>query len=99
VTLRLGGNKTLIMILKEFKTVFKSFRVQIEHAVRTQILIANSVNVLAAIAKEKLRLQHSIYVNLLIERISAFEKNLSQTFLNVKYQNFKEQNYFRWKML
>jgi len=77
----------------------KSFWGQSENAVKTQIWIAISVYVIVAIAKKKLKLPQSLYEILQLVSISAFEKDpLTKTFLNEKYQYFKEQNAIQLKI-
>ena len=53
----------------------KSFYGTSENAVKTQIWIALSVYLLAAIAKKSLRLEKSLYEILQILSVSLFEKN------------------------
>ena len=77
----------------------KSFWGQSENAVKTQVWIAVSVYVLAAIAKKKFMLQQSLYEILQILSISIFEKMpLHQLFQQTQKQYFKEQNHNQLKM-
>ena len=71
----------------------KSFWGQNENAVRTQIWIAISVYLLVAIAKKKLKIEHTLYEILQYISVSPFErKPLSEVFLNNGNQEIKEQN-------
>lgn len=77
----------------------KSFWGQSENAVKTQVWIAVSVYVLAAIAKKKFRLEQSLYEILQILSISIFEKMpINQLFQQTQLQYFKEQNRNQLKM-
>lgn len=77
----------------------KSFWGQNENAVRTQIWVAISVYVLIAIAKKKLKIEHTLYELLQYISISPFEKNpLTEVFAMRKYQDFNEQNSIQLKM-
>jgi transposase len=72
----------------------KSFWGHSENAVKTQVWIAVSVYVLAAIAKKKFMLKQSLYEILQILSISIFEKMpINQLFRQTQLQYFKEQNY------
>ncbi len=71
-----------------------------ENAVKTQIWIAISVYVLVAIAKKKLKLQHSPYEILQYISLAPFEKMpLRDVFLNKKYHDVKELNCIQLKLL
>lgn len=71
----------------------KSFWGQNENAVRTQIWIAISVYLLVAIAKKKLKIEHTLYEIIQYISVSPFErKPLSEVFLNNENQEIKEQN-------
>jgi hypothetical protein len=64
----------------------KAFYGTSENAVKTQIWIAISVYVLVAIAKKRLRIDHSLYTILQILSVSLFEKtDLYQLFTDFKY--------------
>jgi IS4 transposase len=70
----------------------KSFWGQSENAVRTQIWIAISVYVLVAIAKRKLKIDHSLYEILQYVSISPFERRpLAEVFEYNELQDVKEQ--------
>jgi transposase len=63
-----------------------------ENAVRTQVWIAISTYVLIAIAKKKLKLQHTLYEILQMVSLSAFDKTpLRKLFLDENIQDVKEQ--------
>lgn len=71
----------------------KSFWGQNENAVRIQIWVAISVYLLVAIAKKKLKIDHTLYEILQFISVSPFErKPLHQVFLNNGNQEIKEQN-------
>lgn len=71
----------------------KSFWGQNENAVRTQIWIAISVYVLVAIAKKKLKIEHSLYEILQYVSVSPFEKRLlSDIFAGNEVQKFNGLN-------
>ena len=71
----------------------KSFWGQNENAVRTQIWVAISVYLLVAIAKKKLKIEHTLYEIIQYISVSPFErKPLSEVFLNNGNQEIKEQN-------
>lgn len=71
----------------------KSFWGQNENAVRTQIWIAISVYVLVAIARKKLKIEHSLYEILQYVSVSPFEKRLlKEAFSGNELQEVKEQN-------
>ncbi len=78
----------------------KSFWGQTENAVKTQIWIAISVYVLVAIAKKKLKLEHTLYEILQYISVTPFERTpLSQVFLNNDMQDVKELNAIQLKIL
>ena len=71
----------------------KFFWGQNENAVRIQIWVAISVYLLVAIAKKKLKIEHSPYEILQYISVSPFErKPLYEVFLNNGNQEIKEQN-------
>ena len=71
-----------------------------ENAVKTQVWIAISVYVLVAIAKKKLKLEHSPYEILQYISLAPFEKlPLRDVFLNNKYHDVKELNCIQLKLL
>jgi hypothetical protein len=77
----------------------KSFWGHNENAVRTQIWIAISVYVLVAIAKKKLKLEHTLYQILQYVSVSPFERRpLAEIFLNNGFQEIKEQNSIQLKI-
>jgi hypothetical protein len=71
-----------------------------ENAVKTQVWTAISVYVLVAIAKKKLKLEHSPYEILQYISLAPFEKTpLKDVFLNNKYHDVKELNCIQLKLL
>ncbi len=70
----------------------QSFWGRSENAVKTQIWIAISVNVIVAIAKKRFKLKQSLYEILQVVSISAFEKKpMNELFARaVQQQNVKE---------
>lgn len=88
-----------------FKWIKQNLKVQsfwgyTENAVKTQIWIAISVYVLVAIAKKKLKLQHSPYEILQYISLAPFEKtSITDVFLNNENQDVKEQNCIQLKLL
>lgn len=88
-----------------FKWIKQNLKVQsfwgfTENAVKTQIWTAISVYVLVAIAKKKLKLEHSPYEILQYISLAPFEKTpLSQVFLNNENQDVKEQKCIQLKIL
>jgi hypothetical protein len=88
-----------------FKWIKQNLKVQsfwgfTENAVKIQIWTAISVYVLVAIAKKKLKLDHSPYEILQYTSLAPFEKTpLTEVFLNMKSQDVKEQISIQVKML
>jgi hypothetical protein len=88
-----------------FKWIKQNLKVQsfwgfTENAVKTQIWTAISVYVLVAIAKKKLKLDHSPYEILQYISLAPFEKTpITNVFLNKKSQDVKEQNSIQLKIL
>lgn len=88
-----------------FKWIKQNLKVQsfwgfTENAVKTQIWTAISVYALVAIAKKKLKLEHSPYEILQYISLAPFEKTpLSQVFLNNENQDVKEQKCIQLKIL
>jgi hypothetical protein len=88
-----------------FKWIKQNLKVQsfwgfTENAVKIQIWTAISVYVLVAIAKKKLKLEHSPYEILQYISLAPFEKTpLTEVFLNMKSQDVKEQISIQLKML
>jgi len=77
----------------------KAFYGTTENAVKTQIWIAVSVYVLAAIIKKRLNTDMSLYTMLQILSITIFEKiPLNQLFKNTSYENANEQIYKQLKL-
>ena len=77
----------------------KTFWGQTENAVRTQIWVAISVYIIVAIAKKKLKLQHSLYEILQYVSLSPFERApITRIFLNNEFQEIKEQNDIQLKI-
>jgi IS4 transposase len=77
----------------------KTFWGQTENAVRTQIWVAVSVYIIVAIAKKKLKLQHSLYEILQYVSLSPFERTpITKIFLNNEFQEIKEQNDIQLKI-
>ena len=71
-----------------------------ENAVKTQIWTAISVYVLVAIAKKKLKLEHSPYEILQYISLAPFEKTpITEVFLNKKSQDVKELKCIQLKIL
>ncbi len=67
---------------------------------KTQIWTAISVYVLVAIAKKKLKLQHSPYEILQYISLAPFEKTqIADVFLNNENQDVKEQKCIQLKIL
>ncbi len=78
----------------------QSFRGFTENAVKTQIWTAISVYTLVAIAKKKLKLEHSPYEILQYISLAPFEKTpITEVFLNKKSQDVKEQKSIQLKIL
>jgi len=88
-----------------FKWIKQNLKVQsfwgyTENAVKTQIWIAISVYILVAIAKKRLKLQHSPYEILQYISLASFEKTpIVDVFLNNENQDVKEQKCIQLKML
>lgn len=88
-----------------FKWVKQNLKVQsfwgyTENAVKTQIWIAISVYVLVAIAKKKLKLEHSPYEILQYISLAPFEKTpIREVFLNIESHDVKEQSSIQLKLL
>jgi hypothetical protein len=88
-----------------FKWIKQNLKVQsfwgfTENAVKIQIWTAISVYVLVAIAKKKLKLDHSPYEILQYTSLAPFEKTpLTEVFLNMKSQDVKEQISIQLKIL
>lgn len=88
-----------------FKWVKQNLKVQsfwgyTENAVKTQIWIAISVYVLVAIAKKKLKLEHSPYEILQYISLAPFEKTpIREVFLNIETHDVKEQSSIQLKLL
>lgn len=88
-----------------FKWIKQNLKVQsfwgfTENAVKTQIWTAISVYVLVAIAKKKLKLEHSPYEILQYISLAPFEKTpLTEVFLINKSQDVKEQTCIQLKIL
>ncbi len=88
-----------------FKWIKQNLKVQSfwgfsENAVKTQIWTAISVYVLVAIAKKKLKLEHSPYEILQYISLSPFEKTpIAEVFLNNENRDVKEQTYIQLKIL
>jgi hypothetical protein len=88
-----------------FKWIKQNLKVQsfwgfTENAVKTQIWTAICVYVLVAIAKKKLKLEHSPYEILQYISLAPFEKTpLVEVFLNKKSQDVKEQKCIQLKIL
>ena len=88
-----------------FKWIKQNLKVQSfwgfsENAVKIQIWTAISVYVLVAIAKKKLKLEHSPYEILQYISLAPFEKTpLTGVFLNIKRQDVKEQISIQLKIL
>jgi len=88
-----------------FKWIKQNLKVQsfwgfTENAVKIQIWTAISVYVLVAIAKKKLKLDHSPYEILQYISLAPFEKTpLTEVFLNMKSQDVKEQISIQLKIL
>jgi hypothetical protein len=77
----------------------KTFWGQTENAVRTQIWVAVSVYIIVAIAKKKLKLQHTLYEILQYVSLSPFERTpITKIFLNNEFQEIKEQNDIQLKI-
>ena len=86
------GVETFFKWIKQHLKI-KSFWGQNENAVRTQIWVAISVYVLVAIAKKKLKINHTPYEILQYVSVSPFEKKpLSEIFAENELQEIKEQN-------
>ncbi len=78
----------------------KSFWGQTENAVKTQIWVAISVYVLVAIAKKKLKVEHTLYEILQYISVSPFERTpLHHVFLNNEMQDVKEQKVIQLKII
>ena len=88
-----------------FKWIKQNLKVQsfwgfTENAVKTQIWTAISVYVLVAIAKKKLKLEHSPYEILQYISLAPFEKTpITEVFLNKKSQDVKELKCIQLKFL
>lgn len=88
-----------------FKWIKQNLKVQsfwgfTENAVKIQIWTAISVYVLVAIAKKKLKLDHSPYEILQYISLAPFEKTpMTEVFLNKKSQDVKEQKPIQLKIL
>ncbi len=88
-----------------FKWIKQNLKVQSfwgfsENAVKTQIWTAISVYVLVAIAKKKLKLEHTPYEILQYISLAPFEKMpITEVFLNNENQNVKEQPCIQLKIL
>ena len=88
-----------------FKWIKQNLKVQsfwgyTENAVKTQIWTAISVYVLVAIAKKKLKLEHSPYEILQYISLAPFEKTaIVDVFLNNENQDVKEQKCIQLKIL
>ena len=88
-----------------FKWIKQNLKVQsfwgfTENAVKIQIWTAISVYVLVAIAKKKLKLDHSPYEILQYISLAPFEKTpIAEVFLNKKSQDVKEQKAIQLKFL
>lgn len=88
-----------------FKWIKQNLKVQSfwgfsENAVKTQIWTAISVYVLVAIAKKKLKLEHTPYEILQYISLSPFEKMpIAEVFLNNENQDVKEQTCIQLKIL
>lgn len=88
-----------------FKWIKQNLKVQSfwgfsENAVKTQIWTAISVYVLVAIARKKLKLEHSPYEILQYISLSPFEKTpIAEVFLNNENQDVKEQTCIQLKIL
>ena len=88
-----------------FKWIKQNLKVQsfwgyTENAVKTQIWTAISVYVLVAIAKKKLKLEHSAYEILQYISLAPFEKTaIVDVFLNNENQDVKEQKCIQLKIL
>jgi len=88
-----------------FKWIKQNLKVQsfwgfTENAVKIQIWTAISVYVLVAIAKKKLKLDHSPYEILQYISLAPFEKTpIAEVFLNKKSQDVKEQEAIQLKFL
>ncbi len=88
-----------------FKWIKQNLKVQSfwgfsENAVKTQIWTAISVYVLVAIAKKKLKLEHTPYEILQYISLSPFEKMpITEVFLNNENQDVKEQTCIQLKIL
>ena len=88
-----------------FKWIKQNLKVQsfwgyTENAVKTQIWIAISVYVLVAIAKKKLKLEHSPYEILQYISLAPFEKTpIREVFLNIENHDVKEQSCIQLKLL
>ena len=88
-----------------FKWIKQNLKVQsfwgfTENAVKIQIWTAISVYVLVAIAKKKLKLDHSPYEILQYISLAPFEKTpMTEVFVNKKGQDVKEQKSIQLKIL
>lgn len=88
-----------------FKWIKQNLKVQsfwgfTENAVKTQIWTAISVYVLVAIAKKKLKIEHTPYEILQYISLAPFEKTpLTEVFLKNTSQDVKEQNCIQLKIL
>ena len=88
-----------------FKWIKQNLKVQSfwgfsENAVKTQIWTAISVYVLVAIAKKKLKIEHSPYEILQYISLSPFEKTpIAEVFLDNENQDVKEQTCIQLKIL
>lgn len=88
-----------------FKWIKQNLKIQsfwgfTENAVKTQIWTAISVYILVAIAKKKLKLQHSPYEILQYISLAPFEKtSIVDVFLNNENQDVKEQKCIQLKIL
>ena len=88
-----------------FKWIKQNLKVQsfwgfTENAVKTQIWTAISVYVLVAIAKKKLKIDHTPYEILQYISLAPFEKTaLTAVFLNKKSQDVKKEKAIQLKIL
>lgn len=87
-----------------FKWIKQHLRIKVfygtsENAVKTQIWIAISVYVLAAIIKKRLNLDHSLYTILQILSVSIFEKEPILQILNKQEYKIQETSPYRQLLL
>jgi transposase len=87
-----------------FKWIKQHLRIKVfygtsENAVKTQIWIAISVYVLAAIIKKRLNLDHSLYTILQILSVSIFEKELILQILNKQECKIQETSHYKQLLL